>query len=124
MLFKQDGYKVNWIDKNDVYVGYDTSTSCCETADWFVSDVMVKTDAEFNAIEESPMFQLEVDFSPYTFDPSVAEVVDGVLDDGGIAIFRMVTDDGYESFLHLYNAHNGYYGHGFYSNTIIGDGGL
>lgn len=124
MLFKEEGYKVNWIDKNDVYVGYSTDTSCCETAGWFVADVMVKTDEEFNAIEESPLFQLEVDFTKYTFDPSVAIEISGVLDDGGIAIFRMVTDDGYESFLHLYNAHNGYYGHGFDSNTCIGDGCL
>lgn len=121
MLFKEDGFKVNWIDKNDIYVGYDTSTSCCETAGWFVADVMVSTDEEFDAIENSPFFHLQIDFTPYTFDPNGAVTIDGVLDDGGIAIFRMVTDDGYESFLHLYNAHNGYYGHGFESNTIIGD---
>ena len=30
--------KVNFVDGNDVFVGYDLGQCCCENADWFISE--------------------------------------------------------------------------------------
>ena len=36
---KEDwGSKHNFVDENNVFVGFDADQSCCENADWFVSD--------------------------------------------------------------------------------------
>jgi hypothetical protein len=59
----------------------------------------------------------------WVFDPSYFKQVDYIeggsadykynaLDDGGMVIFRIVKGD-QEKFIHLFNVHNGYYGHGF-----------
>ena len=38
MLTKIEGSKYNWIDSNDIYVGYDTASGCCEDAGWYIRD--------------------------------------------------------------------------------------
>lgn len=30
--------KVNFVDENNVVLGYDLSQDCCEHADWFIAD--------------------------------------------------------------------------------------
>lgn len=35
--------KVNFVDDNNVVLGYDLSQRCCETADWFIADVPTET---------------------------------------------------------------------------------
>lgn len=35
------------------------------------------------------------------------------LDAGGMVAFKLVNGAGDEKYLHLFNCHNGYYGHGF-----------
>lgn len=122
MLFKTDGYKINFIDSNDVYVGYDISQSCCECAGWFVHDEKLTTDEKLYEIDLDGGYPDFTDWVGFDFDPSFGEMY-SVMDAGGVAIFKMVRNDEIK-YLHIYNAHNGYYGHGFYSNTILGDGGL
>lgn len=39
--------------------------------------------------------------------------VDRQLDEGRMVAFRLVNSAGDEKFLHIFNAHNGYYSHGF-----------
>lgn len=124
MLIKEEGTKVNFIDENDIFVGYDTYQCCCENAGWFIADSVMNTDELLDEFLDSPFGKITPDVEDFVFDPSYGETFTSVLDDGGIAVFRLVNSDGYAIFLHLYNAHNGYYGHGFESNTILGDGGL
>ena len=112
--------KINFVDVNNVFVGYSTDTDCCEYADWFISD------KESNEIIERVE---ELDELPdYIFDVDYFEEVTGTseLDMGGMVRFRLVNGDS-EKFLHLFNCHNGYYGHGFsfgVNETLLREGCL
>ncbi len=96
--------KVNFVDKNNVCLGYDMGQCCCENADWFISD------------EEEKIYDVdttEFDVEDFIFDPTYFKYVPcSGLDEGGMVRFRLVNGDN-ELFIHLYNCHNGYYGHGF-----------
>jgi len=99
--------KVNFVDENDRFVGFDTDQYCCEDADWFIADTPQSTTQE-DAIQPEEM-------AGWLFDPDFFEEVNGgEFDQGGMVIFRMCKG-GEEKFLHLYNCHNGYYSHGFTS---------
>jgi len=100
------GGKINFVDENNVFVGYDMDQDCCENAGWFVSKEKPKT------ILESPDFN----FDEFVFDKDFFE--ESVLnreevEDGGSVLFRLIGKDNSEAFLCLFNSHNGYYGHGF-----------
>ena len=110
MTVFERGHKVNFIDENNVFVGYDMSQCCCEDADWFIPDEILDRVPE---VRSKP--QEFVGMEGWAFDTRFFhEVPDnpGVYDGGGMVVFRMINGDR-EQFLHLYNIHNGYYGHGF-----------
>ena len=44
-IFERDG-KINFIDKNNVLVGFDYSRSCCEDFGWFVAETEKEVDVE------------------------------------------------------------------------------
>jgi hypothetical protein len=108
--------KVNFVDDNNVLVGYDFYGSCCENFGWYISDKPTTDlrDCLFNdktceeAINES--------LKDWTFDASFFQKLNTNIDDhyeyDERAVFRLVNEDN-QLFLHLYNIHNGYYGHGF-----------
>jgi len=107
--------KVNFVDENNVLVGYDFSDQCCETYGWYihskvatgdvVADSLFNENDEANAINES--------LKDWTFDISFFEEISkGEWDVCATAVFRLVNGDN-ELFLHLFNEHNGYYSHGF-----------
>ena len=112
--------KINFVDENDVVVGFDIEQDCCET----VGYVIVPRIMAFASIENLYCVDSIVDddgneipqpdLSGWVFDQDF--VNDGLLhhdlEDGHAVAFRMVKD-GEEQFLILYNQHNGYYGHGF-----------
>lgn len=113
------GEKINFVDDNNVLVGYDMGQSCCEHADWFINDTVSdklvdREDIEGDIIMEGWSFDTsyfkEVDYLESEY--STPEYSHNKLDDGGMVIFRLVNGD-QEKFLHLFNCHNGYYGHGF-----------
>ena len=102
----ETGGKINFIDENNVFVGYDIEQSCCEHADWFISM------KEPNKIEDFK----DLDFDNYVFDKTFFKenpLHKDDVDDGGSVLFRLVDHTGGEAFLCLFNSHNGYYGHGF-----------
>jgi hypothetical protein len=102
--------KVNFVDDNNVMLGYDTEQSCCESADWFIADHPAKEIIDRK--EDDVPELLEWSFDPSYFvkvEPSECEQ----LDSGGMVIFRITNKEGQAKFVHLYNCHNGYYGHGF-----------
>jgi hypothetical protein len=107
--------KVNFVDDNNVCLGYDTNRFCCEHADWFIADQPME-----HIIEEDGTPD---DLAGWNFDTAYFKEVDYIeggndsykyneLEDGGMVIFRIVKGDE-EKFIHLFNCHNGYYGHGF-----------
>ena len=110
-VFERDG-KVNFVDENNVFLGYDLDQDCCEHADWFVADTPQDRRPETGR-EGIP------DLKGFAFDTAFFKQVDGGdFDGGGMAIFRVVNGEA-EKFVHIFNAHNGYYGHGF-DFTIAG----
>lgn len=105
--------KVNFTDSNDVFVGFDMEQCCCEDFGWYVRKEIDTGDNEDKNV---------TDFEGYVFDTSFFKEVE--FDEPGgesnFAIFKLVKDDCPELYLHLYNHHNGYYGHGFVA-TIGGE---
>ena len=118
-IFTQDAgwdSKVNFVDENNVLLGYDLGQCCCENADWFISDTV-----KVNKLEGIPLDELatKIKDGVYSMDGWVfdneyfKEVEDySLFDEGKMVIFRIVKDD-QTRFIHLFNCHNGYYGHGF-----------
>lgn len=120
--------KVNFVDENNVVLGYDMSSQCCEDYGWFISNRVVSTFSEYGQLNET--FDHD-DYTDWRFDPTF--FVENCKDSGdylvgGIAVFRIVHKDTQESrYIHLYNLHNGYYSHGFSfteSGTCITGGHL
>lgn len=111
MLIKDEGRKVNFIDENDVFVGYDMMQSCCEYADWAIFD------------------EPNLDFDPYAVELNQDTDVEGYIfdvsyfDDNshrcGVS-FKLVHEFKNDLYLYLFNDHNGYYSHGFEA-TVGGD---
>lgn len=114
--------KVNFVDQNNVVVGYDMSQDCCEYADWLIADA--PTDQFHNGCSHQTNVD-ETDYIQYCFDVDYFEE-DGY-DETSIAIFRLVAPELPDKFLHLHNTHNGYYSHGFtmkVNEQMIRSGGL
>jgi len=113
--------KVNFVDNNDVYVGYDIEQLCFEDAGWFVADKITP----YNRDESS---RKEYDVEDYVFDKDFFQTVDSdALDEGCMVAFKLVSKGKPDLFLHLYNCQNGFYGHGFtvkHSGEIVDEGEL
>lgn len=103
-------YSVNFIDENDLYVGFDDTLSCCEHADWFISDAA-------NTSTEKGEKLLVIDLTGWNFvDPRILpdtfqNVEDPNVDEGGHVAFMIVHPEHGTKWLHFFNIHNGYYGH-------------
>ncbi len=107
--------KVNFLDDNAVFVGYDLSQDCCENADWYITDKIVPYSYDDTCDDDKCPTP---DVSEYSFDPDFfREVPSGDLDDGGMVAFKLVAKDKPDLYLHLFNCRNDYcidqYGHGF-----------
>lgn len=105
--------KVNFVDLNNVVVGYDMSYHCCENAGW-----SIRSELPTVACDEHPT---AAELEPYYFDRSFTpvEVEGGDYDGGGSISWRLVAEDLPPLYLTLFNSHNGYYSHGF---TLAVDG--
>lgn len=107
MKIFEHGDKVNFIDINNVFVGYDLSQKCCEDADWFIADTPKHRIAEAKNNYDN--------LEPFVFDVSYVKDMQIPKDDytdENIVIFRL-TDGDRGKYLHLYNCHNSFYSHGF-----------
>ncbi len=112
IIFDRDG-KVNFIDENDVFVGYDTHQDCCEYAGWFIAEKKTIFDSE-KRTPKTP------DVEEYVFDLGFFEKDSSpVYGSGGGVFFKLVALNKPDLYLHLFNVHNGYYSHGF---TVEHDG--
>ena len=101
-IFEQ-GYKINFVDDNNVLVGFDYSQSCCEDFGWMISrKIPLEKDQEHGKNDGADGFTFDTKFMETSSDS----------DSGGQVSFRLLSDEG-ERFLTLWNHHNGYYSHGF-----------
>jgi len=109
--------KVNFVDENNVFVGYDTEQGYCEDANWFIADKIIKdlTYDFMNKVDKEPKWQELDNAELYRFDQSFFYTEEAIsdLDAGGVAVFKLCSTEADDKYLHLYNSHNGYYGHGF-----------
>lgn len=117
-LFENTGHSgnQNWVDKNNVAAGFNMGASCCENFGFEYAKSPGGTTLG------------EIDIEGYSFDPNYFEEnipkVESLgygFDGGGAVAFKMVNDADPNDIVYLtfYNAHNGYYGHGF--DFKIGD---
>ena len=109
-IFKTET-KVNFVDENNVVLGYDTDQHCCESAGWFIANKPVKGLILSNAVDCDNL-------DGWLFDPLYCERVNNPGDfyEGGMVIFRIVNKE-LSQYIHLYNCHNGYYSHSFSMNV-------
>ena len=105
--------RINFIDKNNVVVGWSNDASCCESFGWFISKEKYKLKDDDVYPEELSEIK-DLDLDPYEFNPKFFETqeIDKGHSEGGIAIFELTHEDN-KLYLHFHNYHNGYYGHGF-----------
>lgn len=99
------GRKVNFVDDNNVLVGFDDESCCCENFGWFLSRALPTTIEEGDNIDPEGF-----NFDPNFFDERTLD--DKYFDCGGLVSFRLTKGED-EIFLTLFNSHNGYYSHGF-----------
>lgn len=106
-VFEKDG-KVNFVDDNNVFVGYDARQHCCEDAGYVITEHEVLTGIQsISGIEDK-------DFPGYNFDTTyIKDVYEDSLQSGGAVIFKCVDGKGGSIYVTIFNAHNGYYSHGF-----------
>jgi hypothetical protein len=103
------GNRLNVIDENNVFVGFDFESSCCENFGYVFTDKKPVSEVDF-----SDQKSVEFKHEDFVFDPEYFEKLTGSwLNEGGAVSFRLINKQGSEIFLVLYNCHNGYYGHGF-----------
>ena len=100
-IFEQDD-KINFVDENNIFVGFDLYKSCCEDFGWEISD------------PSGVIIVPDTDFTGYVFDKFYFEekTPESEYDVGGAVTFRLTKNEE-EIFLTLWNYHNGYYAHGF-----------
>lgn len=99
---EMDGYKVE-TDKHTFLVLIDNAQSCCESWGYFSSE---------DNLENYIGSQLkEIKLTDKALNQQVVEKTDYYEDNGGIQFVDFITDKGTFQ-IAVYNAHNGYYGHG------------
>lgn len=106
--------KVNFIDSENVILGYDLYQSCCEDAFWVISKSEDGSNPLFRGDEtETQLIELD----GYVFDPDYfkGETQEDRDHEDNFAIFKLVKfNKPQESlYIRLENHHNGYYSHGF-----------
>lgn len=91
-------YKVNFVDSNNVVLGYDMNSSCCELVEWKMEPNL--TEAEL----------IDYVFDTTYFDSRIGEPE---YEEGGWARFKLVSAGKPDVYITLSNVQNGYYSHGF-----------
>ena len=143
-LFEKDG-KMNFVDEDDVLIGFDYNGSCCEDFGYFFSTEEPSQET-IHDLWERDCVDVPIGADDLFFDPTYCEELDDT-GEGGYAVFKLVRrvreepdalmrkkerkrqEEGMpdKAFLVLYNHHNGYYGHGFevtHGGTSLNEGCL
>jgi len=106
VFYSENKRKVNFVDENNVLVGFNNTDDCCAKGGWFISDKKEEwLDESFKeGVMDFPGFVFDKKFVHRTFEEEYFE--------GDAVQFRLVNGEA-EKFLTLYNFHNGYYARGF-----------
>lgn len=118
--FNTEG-KINFVDNNDVLVGFSLVEHCCEYFGWFYSLAPPKSIDDADVIEPENL-------ENYIFDSNFFQEVndEAVVHEGGMVTFKL-TNEQKVLYLSLFNTHNGHYTHGFHvtvSGKNLNEGAL
>jgi hypothetical protein len=105
--------KYNFVDENNIVVGYDSNQDCCEWASWFISSERFP-----NNVDEKLEKAVPKEMGNWIFDPKGFRRGKNnyeAFEDGGYVSFRLLDKETKRmtAYLILFNIHNGYYAHGF-----------
>jgi hypothetical protein len=113
------GNRLNIIDENNVFVGYDYDQQCCEDFEYYLTDNIEKLFDKAEALDEQTFCH-----DGYVFDTAyIKEHEDEETCYGEYFVaFRLTKQGEKDIFLVLYNCHNGYYSHGFEMRSPVEGG--
>jgi len=106
--FDKDG-KYNFVDENNVFVGFDSFGQCCERFGYFFSK---EIPLEIDTTED----QKSINFKEENYIFDIGFFKEDVGNEyGGFVTFRLFDKNDRKDciYLNLYNIHEGYYAHGF-----------
>ena len=109
-MFFESGDKFNAVDSENTLIGFDYGSNCCESFGWFVANDVVVGSIPDEKEQDRPA---ELDGFCFNREFFASDKDSECYDSGGAAVFQLEAVDGRKKYLHLYNAHNGYYSHGF-----------
>jgi len=109
--------KVNFVDENNIFIGYDLKQQCCEQAYYYITDEIIKPEV-FNRKNIKDYSENNEILKDYIFDieNGITDIADGI-------VIKLTSEGKKDLFLHLYNIHNGYYAHSYLikNNDVIID---
>lgn len=113
--------KVNFVDSNNVLLGYDLEQCCCENAFWTIGESLDGSNPLHSGDNISD--PQEISLEDYVFDPDFYQLHEDEDREEYVAIFRLVCNPRWRNgvqatgrpdlCVRLVNKQNGYYSHGF-----------
>ena len=103
--------KINFLDDSGVFVGYSNEQQCCEQAGWYIQDEIVKTKTNpskqlYNENTLEDYFFVKSFFNDFSYMDNPDEFC-------SVAVFKLLSEDKKDLYLHIYNIQNGCYSRGF-----------
>lgn len=119
MIKVEFAHSINFIDENDIFVGFDLRFQCCEDFGWYIKD-NESVDDLINQAENSNQLD-EEDYLGWLFDLNYFK--SDSFDTGNITcadavVFRLKKGDK-NKYLFLFNIGNGMYAHDFFFGRSI-----
>jgi hypothetical protein len=101
--------KVNYVDTNNVVLGFDTQRNGCEDfGHGLASSLLEAKDITTYRVDPCPF-----DITDYSFAQEAPASLGGEASDTNAMAFRILSPNKPELFVVIWNHHNGYYAHGF-----------
>lgn len=105
--------KYNWVDENNVFLGFSNDQGCCEDFGFFYHTDPEGKDIIIPSAEELKEYRFNTEFHTYGVFPGN--------DEGGsfTVMLQKESNKDIRIYLTIYNHHNGHYAHGFvFSNSM------
>lgn len=113
--------KYNFVDKNNVLVGYDKNQICCEEAFWILTSsetldmekITLKEGGNRTMYSEVLLNEFMFDTTYFTLKVQKVKVNFNLIDLHNYVSFKLINTTFQPIYLHLVNLHSGMYYHGF-----------
>jgi len=114
--FERDG-KINFVDENNIVIGFDNEAQCCENFGYFYSR-SIPLSVHPDCLDKDEEHSININEQSYRFNPNFCIIKD-MPDKGGIVTFKLINIYNKKDivYLTLYNHQNGYYSHGFHMDV-------